>query len=1063
MVFDSGHKGGCGIVGIADLSSPASHELIRSTIQGISRMEHRGGTLNGTGDGAGLLIRYEKDFFAPYLQNNRQLADTDEDLIVGTIWFNHDLCMSEETLLNSLQKKVDSLLMRHGLMPLGWRQVLIDPSALGPAARLKAPMVYHLLAGRGHRSETHLHAILFAIKNQLEEQLSTYLSIPSLDSSTLVYKVLGTAEQLDRFYPDLRDPRLKSRLALGHRRFATNSTPNWDLVQPFRLLAHNGEFNTITANRRAFRDAEYAMGANCRLMPEGSDTCDFDRVVEMMTVNGMSGIAEALRRLMTPAWHDQVCSDLEQRFFDANRRAMGTLGSWEGPAAILASDGNLLVGLLDRMGLRPLRYALTKEKRLIVASEMGAVPIDPRSIESDGQLEPGEMIIADLSEGKFLTGQVANSWVISKSRLNFDNLATENLLKLSDAAFDRVISNQALNRFGWTRERVGAIQETTRKASSPVIGMGNDFPLAIFSENHSRLYSFLHQIVAVVTNPPIDSLREGSAMDLTIYLGSSPRVTKLSTYESRPQYRLAHPVLTNEQIEALLSAEEEPFARRIDATFNDGGTGRSLVERIHACAQEALDALREGISILILSDLAALNSTRLPLPMLLVVGEIHKSLAAIGHRRDVSLVVETAEVHEAHDLAVLLAYGATAVNPYAILHLARQVQNMDCKLAQENLLKALVETFRKIMSKMGITSLSGYRGSALFEAVGLSPQVVEFFIPDTVSKVGGLSIDDIYQDIVARSLQGETEALSRNKNKSIYRSEVIDALQNVAKYGNEKGDYDSFKKLVSQTPLIYLRDLLDLDRPAISTPLDEVMSVEKIIQSTVRGAAMSHGAIHGIAHRAIAAAFNSFGSMSNSGEGGEEERRNPGGPWSGDRSRIRQIASGRFGVDAAYLAGADEIEIKIGQGAKPGEGGHLPSHKVTEEIAAIRKVRPWVTLISPPPHHDIYSIEDLKQLIINLKELHPNAEVSVKIPSISRIGAIVMGILKAGADVITISGFEGGTGAAEAGSIAHAGLPLDLGLSEAHQILVQNGVRDRLRLRADGGIKTALDVAKLLR
>jgi glutamate synthase domain-containing protein 2/glutamate synthase domain-containing protein 1/glutamate synthase domain-containing protein 3 len=1050
-------RGGCGILAIADLAGPPSHELVRTALEGLARMEHRGGTLGDTGDGAGIIVVPGRTFFERFIAPGKQIPSAKEPLIVGTVFFLHG-----ERNVPELRREIDLVLRREGLMPLGWRAVPVDPSALGRKSFEDAPVIYQMLVAKGHRREAQLLSALHQVKVLIEGTLPGLVNIVSLAAGTTVYKALATSDQLARFYTDFADQAFTSNIVVGHRRYSTNTFSNWNLVQPFRYIAHNGEINTITANCRAIRDADCALSLGNTLMNHGSDSAQVDRVAEMMAATGVSGIHEALRRMMPPSWIESAPGSEESAFFEANRRALGTLGAWEGPIAIVATDGRYLTAILDRMGLRPLRYMMTAAGRLIISSEVGAVPVPPSEIARDGQLEPGGMIVADIVSGEFIPQEESTSWITTHTGLNFHNLATVDLRPVGETVSVEAMPVKALNAFGWTDERKKHLKEMVRGAKEPLYGMGNDTPLAIFSENHSRLYSFLHQIVAVVTNPPIDPIREGGAIDTTVYLGRSPRISRLSAYESHPQYRLPHPVLTNERLGALLASDEEELrAVRMDATFADTGRSRAMVRRIHELTDEALETIRMGrAAILVLSDREAMHGERLPLPMLLVASAIHQALADAGLRRDVSIVVETGGAHEAHDCAILLAYGATAVNPYAMYSLAEDIAG-DEGAARGRLTDAIVFTLRRVMSKMGITTIAGYRGSALFEAVGISSDVVEYYIPDTVSKLGGITMEDIYDDIAAR-FKNEDDELSRNRNVSVFRREVVEALHRVAQSGNAKGDYDCFVGLLSDTPPVYLRDMLEFQKAASPLPLKDVADVNEIVRSSITGAAMSHGALNGTAHRAIASAFNRFGAKSNCGEGGEDDRRNPGGPWEDDCSKVRQVASGRFGVDARYLVHAEEIEVKIGQGAKPGEGGHLPGGKVTAEVARIRKTREGIDLISPPPHHDIYSIEDLAQLISNLREVNPRAFISVKVPSITGLGTISVGIAKAQADVIVVSGFEGGTGAASSSSITHAGLPVERGVSEAHQYLLVNGIRDRVRLRADGGIKSGLDAAKIM-
>ena len=1049
-------RGGCGIVALAELRAGPSHELIQDALYAVSCMEHRGGCLDETGDGAGILLRPEREFFDRFLAPGRSLAEG-EPLAVGVIFLRRG-----ETGLRALQREIDGFLRREGLEPLGWRKVPVQPDVLGAAAREDMPSIRQLFVGRGHRPEEQFGEALAAVRRAVEADLASQVSVPSLNPHTTVYKALATGAQLRGFYPDLRDQRLRTRVVLGHRRYSTNTFSNWNLVQPFRVLAHNGEINTIRANTRAIEDLERVLGLHHVLLANGSDSAQLDRAVELIAQERASGLAEALRRLVPPVWRTASVAPSQRRFFEASQRVLGTLGAWDGPAALVATDGRVLVAMLDRLGLRPLRWVELRGGRVIVASEMGAVPVDPAKIVRDGQLEPGAMLIGDLAAGTLVEPERSGAWVAERAdpELGFGDLSTTELVTVASDRSPEPVAPRALNKFGWNRERLQRFREMAKGGQEIVHSMGNDRPLGIFRENHPRLFSFLNQIVAVVTNPAIDPLREGEAMDLTVYLGRSPSLDRRGSYRVSPQYKHDRPLLTNEETASLKDTARPGLrAHVLDATFRDAGDATILSRRIHELAEEAVAAVHDGATILVVSDREAARGESLPLPGLLVVGVLHRYLAAAGARRQASIVVETCEVVEGHDVAVLLAYGATAVNPYAMLSLAAEVRNMEPDVARQNVVESLLRMLKRIMSKMGITTIDGYRGSALFEAIALSPEVIDYFLPGTESNLGGITLADLYDDIVARA--GGGDRLIGGKAVAVYRKEVTESLQLVARNGNQQGDYDRFVRLLEETPPVYLRDALDFVSPG-DPGGGEPAPVDEVVRTAFRGAAMSHGALHSTAHRAIAAAFNHFGARSNSGEGGEDPRRNPGGPWQRDRNRIRQVASGRFGVDAAYLAGADEIEIKIGQGAKPGEGGHLPGHKVTAEIARIRHTRPGVALISPPPHHDIYSIEDLAQLIRNLREVNPTATLGVKVPSITNLGTIAVGIAKAGADVITVSGCAGGTGAAYSGSIFHAGVPLERGLTEAHQYLVANGIRGSVLLCADGGMKYGVDVAKVL-
>ena len=1057
IIQDPG-RGGCGIIGIADINGTESRELFLRAINGLINLEHRGGTLDNTGDGAGLIIKPSRKFFEKFIAAGRAIPSKKEPLMVGCVFFPRG-----EQNIRELQREFDLILRREGLYPLGWRKVPINKNALEEKNREDIPRIYQVLLCKGHRREKKLFHVLYSAKNTIEAQLGGLINVVSLNPYTTIYKALATSNQLRDFYIDFNDSDFKSSIVVAHRRFSTNTFSNWNLIQPFRYIVHNGEINTITANCRAIKDAQTIVNLGNPLMNHGSDSAQYDRVAEIISVNGMNGIHEAIRRMSPPAWSDDSCCENEKLFFSANRRAMGTIGSWEGPTAMIATDGKKMTAILDRMGLRPLRYMMTNNGWVIVSSEVGATEVNQSEISFDGQLEPGKMITADIEQHKFIAPEESNQWIINQSQLNFKSLSSVGLHNLEESKPKKPLSIKALNGFGWTKERIENLRRTIKDSKEPIHSMGNDKPLAIFSENNSRLFSFLHQIVAVVTNPPIDPIREGSAIDLTAYLGRSPFISKKSEYKSWAQYELPHPILTNEKMDALISnAHSDLKTRTLDATFEDTGKPRDMIRRINELTDSAIETIKSRrASILVVSDISATKNKRLPLPTLFVISSIHRALARNGLRRDASIVVQTAEVHEGHDMAILIAYGATAVNPYAMFNIAKNLDNIDKDIAVKNLTQAILKTLKAIMAKMGITSVSGYRGSALFEAVGLSSDVVEYFIPDTVSRLGGLSSDDIYKSIVSR-FSNDEETIANNRNVSVYDRNVVTALQKTARNRNSNRDYENFTKLLENKPPVYLRDILDFKYPKVSLPINNVSSEKEIIKSCVRGAAMSYGALNSISHRAIAGAFNYFDSYSNCGEGGEDRNRNIGQPLEHDKSKTRQIASGRFGVDVSYLINADEIEIKIGQGAKPGEGGHLPARKVNKDIAKIRKTKDNIDLISPPPHHDIYSIEDLAQIITNLRELNPKSIISVKVPSITNLGTISVGIVKAGADIISISGFSGGTGAASAGSISHAGLPIERGVSETHQYLTVNGIRNRVIIRAEGGIKSGNDITKII-
>jgi glutamate synthase domain-containing protein 2/glutamate synthase domain-containing protein 1/glutamate synthase domain-containing protein 3 len=1108
-----------------------TRRVVEQALRGLCCVEHRGGTIEDTGDGAGLLLDIDTAYFRQFLAPGRHLRP-DERLAVGVVFFP----VGEEPNVPHWQHEIDAVFRRRGLAPLGWRKVPTVDEVLGQRARDSRREIWQVLVGEGMVPSTSgrsargvtadaappmlgtqpLDQALYAVKATIERNFRD-LYVASLSAHTVAYKALCTGAQLAAYYPDLQDPALRARVALFHRRYSTNTFSNWYLAQPFRMVAHNGEINTVKANRAAVRNLEAALGLKHDiLMHQGSDSADLDRLVELAVMQGRS-LPETLLRTMPAAWRDLVEPSPEvAHFYQGMQRMLGPLGAWEGPAAVVATDGRHLVGALDRMGLRPLRWALSRDHLLVLASELGAVPVPPEELAQSGQLDPGEAIVVELATRRLIGPGEVLRHVLTQAPAPYAALAERDVLPLPRATTTPTAGsaaeapggssarrplgqrpdNRLLNLFGWTAERVRLVRTLSELGREPITSMGYDRPLAPLSLRHPPLTKYFKQIVAVVTNPPIDPIREGSAFDTSVFLGAAPELTEGDgVARTRPQYRLDTPFVTDDQLERMRRTQRPLTIERSTVApcppVHDSSTGgRWVAQQLAALTRDVLELVQRGeASIVVLSDrrvehpdggTAALDEEAggrprlLPLPMVLVVAAVHQGLTEAGLRRDVSLVVETGEVQEGHDAAVLLACGADAIAPWLFLRLAAAGVKPAAESTSESLvaeelaattkaIAGLVETLRRIMSKMGITTLDGYRGSGLFEAVGLAPALVEFYLPGIASRLGGLELDDVYDDLVARyELQSRPQS---EPEVGIYRKEVWQELQLTAR-GHDPESYGRFLDLIRQTPPVYLRDLLQFRAPdehgAKPLPPERVVDEPAIIRSCFRGAAMSHGALHRTAHRAIAAAFNGFGAASNCGEGGEDRRRNRGGTWSASRSHIRQVASGRFGVDAHYLVNADELQIKIGQGAKPGEGGHLPGEKVTEEIALIRRTRPGVSLISPPPHHDIYSIEDLAQLVYHLRQVHPTARISVKIPAVTDIGTIAVGVAKSGADTIDVSGFEGGTGAAASSSIEHAGLPLERALAETHQALVLQGIRSTVRLRAEGGLKTGFDVAAAL-
>ncbi len=1051
-------RGGCGVGAIADPSGP-SRELIELALAGLGCVEHRGGTIDDTGDGAGLLFTTERSFFERFVSPGKRLPEQDQ-LGIGVFSFP----FGESANVPPLQARIDGLLRRHGLSPLGWRHVPVDASALGARSRQAQRDPWQALIGQGMLPASDLSIAYFRVKAEIERQFPA-ITVVSFSPRTVIYKALATGPQLERYYADLRDPELIADVVLFHRRYSTNTLSNWALTQPFRIIAHNGEINTIKANRSAIASLERELSLGGVLMQLGSDSADLDRAVELFTSHGVS-LPETILRLMPAAWREFAAEDsAEARFSKGVQRALGTIAAWEGPAGIVAYDGQTVVAAVDRMGLRPLRYVRTASGRLIISSEIGAVAVPFEEIAATGQLDPGEVIAFLPKENKFWTPTELRRRVATSTRLNTYELAERELRRVPNISSRPVSAppESLLALFGWTGDRVKTVRHMALEGKEPIVGMGYDRPLALFSQSRPPLSRYFKQIVAVVTNPPIDPIREGGAFDLSVHLGPAPDAHEdLPVYDVHPEWRLDSPILAPDQLAAIEGASSLPAAMVLDITCDGPTSARSITNALSELGRAAVQAVRaKTATVLILSDRRVRTETgRIPLPILLAVASVHNALTQQGFRRACSVIADSGEVAEGHDIALLIGNGATAVCPWLLVQVGCGPSEHEPAIADAapRLLRALDGMLSRVMSKMGICSIDGYRGARLFEAVGISPDLVEFYLPGILSRVGGIDLGDIADDLNARA---QERSIRRPEDQGVYRKEIWQRLQEAAR-GNPDA-WSRFVRLVEDNPPVYLRDVLRFkQQPERQLPVSEVTDVPELIGRHLRGAAMSHGALHRTAHRAIAAAFNDLGGMSNCGEGGEDERRNRGGVWEECRSKIRQVASARFGVDAKYLVNADELEIKIGQGAKPGEGGHLPAHKVTAEIAAIRRTRPGQTLISPPPHHDIYSIEDLAQLIYSLRAVNPRARISVKCPAVSDLGTIAAGVAKAGADVIAISGYEGGTGAAAASSIEHAGLPLELGVTDAHQTLIVNGIRDAVTLRADGGLKTAADVLKLM-
>ncbi|MFO0938176.1 MAG: glutamate synthase-related protein [Gemmataceae bacterium] len=1148
----------CGIGGVASKDGVPNREVVKKSLAAVSLMEHRGGVCGETGDGTGLTCALPHAYFHEVAKGNRfpnaRYLKAEDRLAVGVIFgFETDPARQ-----NAIREIVQKHLGNGPVSFLGFRPIPTNEDAASPAARASRPTVFDHIVLKCEADEMTVERFLFrarlAIRHAwVEAGLNAYCC--SLSSRLISYKGLLTAPQFVDYFPDLNSDNFATGIAFFHRRYSTNTLPNWTLAQPFRYTCHNGEINTIRTNRNAV--SAYSRSLNPALpgvelhSPRMSDSAGLDEWIEYLMLDRGWSLQRALRLSLPPVWdtESEVWGAEAFDLFPYSRRSFGSLCAWDGPAGIVATDGRTLVAQVDRMGLRPVRWCTDKRGWLYVASESGVFGLDNATVTASGQLQPGQMIALD----------TAATGTMTESRAIMDSVVREAHAELGDLHdlnrrqiivpegfdFARQVDDtvgamlaernwsldQLLQAAGWDFDRAVFVKDMAKLRKEPLSSMGHDRQLTVFSSHHPTLFKYLQQTFAEVTNPPIDPYREGGAMSLATYLGRSSltagKPLPLQGGDEMPvkQVELSSPVISDAVIEEMRTNEQLGF-KMLDATFMLDGGAETLRKSLQAIQAAAERAVHEGYHILCVSDREACKIGVDPIPSLLALGAVHTYLCKQGLRDRCSLVVQAGDIQEGHDVACLVAFGADAVHPYLMLRLvkdgitykhpeSKQEIVLPARDALENLFEALEDTFKKIISKMGITTVEGYRGARLFEAVGFGPELMEF-LGEFPSRVGGLGLEDLVEDCRWRVSQAEKmTVLGRNRDYMAFNAKVRMALRDAVKEVHPEPEpgggelaytappevsepdglvrvgvkFEKFSKMVTDRPPTVLRDLFTIHpRGAAPIALDTVIPAVDIVKQYFRGAAMSHGALTGASHMTIAAALNELGGLSNSGEGGESRWRNdiPEKAWSTFwddvrkkriahsavytlnghidkgrfKSRIRQVASGRFGVDAEYLVNADELQIKMAQGAKPGEGGQLMGKKVTAEIAEIRFAKPGTDLISPPPHHDIYSIEDLAQLIADLKAVKPGVRVSVKLVAVDNIGTIAVGVAKAGADVIEIDGIDGGTGAAMVSSKEHAGLPSEMGLAESHQALVVNGLRTSVRLRVGGGIKTGADVVK---
>jgi glutamate synthase (NADPH/NADH) large chain len=1065
----------CGFGLIANLDDLPSHWVVATAISALARLTHRGAVAadGKTGDGCGLLIKFPERFMRAvgeelgFKLNSRFAA--------GTVFLSTD-----DAAADKAREVIDTAIAELGLEVAGWRVVPTDPSACGQQALETLPRIEQVFVNApDDMSRGRFNRRLFLARRRAEKRLGegeTYIA--SLSSASISYKGMIMPAALPEFYPDLCDERLESSVCVFHQRFSTNTLPQWRLAQPFRFLAHNGEINTISGNRnwaqaRAKNFISDKLDDISDLDPiislTGSDSSSLDNMLEVMRAGGMD-VLQAMRIMMPPAWQTVDDFDPDVRafyeFFDCH------MEPWDGPAGIVLTDGRYAACCLDRNGLRPARYVITKDRHLTVASEVGVYEYDEKDVVRKGRLGPGEMLAVDLVNGVMLDNEDIHD--LLKTRAPYKKWLKQGVRYLDSELVDTHMAAEPFDEqtlatyqkmFNMSREELNDIVAVLAKAEAEAVGsMGDDTPMAVLSEKIRSPFDYFRQQFAQVTNPPIDSLRERIVMSLQTNIGGESNLFDIGP-EHATQVIMNSPVLSQRKLRQLLG--EDLYAEK--HTFIDLNVDEnlSLPEALDQICGEAERGARDGDLIIMLSD-RYLEEGKLPVHALLATGAVHHHLVEKGLRCDVNIIVETGVARDSHHFACLIGYGATAVYPYLVYQSLHDITTRGNLDRQQQLGRSYRRGIRKglfkVMSKMGISAISSYRGAQLFEIVGMSSDVVERCFRGTTSRIEGTSFDDLLEDQKQLAEQAWKPRIPINQGGLLkyvhggeyhcYNPEVINSLQAAVRTG-DYALYARYAELVNDRPVATLRDLMTMRPAGPPVPVDEVEPVEDVLLR-FDSAGMSLGALSPEAHEALAIAMNRIGGRSNSGEGGEDPRR-----YRTERvSKIKQVASGRFGVTAEYLVNAEVIQIKIAQGAKPGEGGQLPGHKVNEMIAKLRYAKPGVGLISPPPHHDIYSIEDLAQLIFDLKQVNPEALVSVKLVAEPGVGTIAAGVVKAYADLITISGYDGGTGASPLSSVKYAGSPWELGLSEAHQVLRGNDLRHRVRLQTDGGLKTGVDVVK---
>ena len=1071
----------CGVGMIVNIHGNKSHELVDAALKVLENMKHRGaeGADNKTGDGAGIMLQIPHEFILlqgiPVPEKGKYGT--------GLVFLPKDET-EQAQILSIMIEEIE----REGLNLMHLRNVPVNSAILGKDAAATEPDIKQIFVTGGTEVEN-LERSLYLVRKRIERRVGHKdFYIVSLSSKNIIYKGMLSSTQVREYFTDLTQPYFTSGLALVHSRFSTNTFPTWSLAQPFRLLAHNGEINTIRGNRAWMEARESVLSTPTLgdirqirpiIQPGMSDSASLDNVLEFFVMSGLS-LPHAMAMLVPESFNDKnpISEDLKA-FYEYHSILMEP---WDGPAALLFSDGRYAGGMLDRNGLRPARYLITKNDMMVVASEAGVINFEPGDIKEKGRLQPGKILLVDTLEGKIyydkeLKEQLASArpyrqW-LSANRIELDTLRSGRKAGNGVADYDRM-----LRAFGYTREDIErTLVPMASNGAEPTASMGNDTPLAVLSDRPQLLFNYFRQQFAQVTNPAIDPIREELVMSLTEYIGAVGMNILLPSESHCKMVRLPHPVLTNTQLDILCNIRYKGFNTvKLPMTFEARRGKAALQEALGELCRKAEASVDEGANYIILSD-RDVDATHAAIPSLLAVSAVHHHLISVQKRVQTALVVESGEIREVMHAALLLGYGASAINPYmafAILDdlVKRQEIQLNYETAEKNYIKAVCKGLYKIMSKMGISTIRSYRGAKIFEAVGLNEELLKAYFGTPVSSIGGIRLEELARDYAAfhtaafrpkeiSHLLPHAGLFSYRKDgeRHAWNPETISTLQLATRIGSYK-KFKEFTRLADEKEQpIFLRDFFSFKRNPID--IDKVEPVEDIVRHFVTGA-MSFGAISKEAHEALALAMNELGTRSNTGEGGEDSDRfhesYDGIPLS---SKTKQIASGRFGVTAEYLVNAEEIQIKVAQGAKPGEGGQLPGFKVDEIIAKTRHSIPGISLISPPPHHDIYSIEDLAQLIFDLKNVNPKAQISVKLVAESGVGTIAAGVAKAKADLIVISGAEGGTGASPASSMRYAGIPPEIGLSETQQTLVLNGLRGQVRLQTDGQLKTGRDIISM--